>query len=265
MADNLAIKDGAGAARTVAAKDVSSVHVPRHNLVSEANVALIGQAAMAASLPVVIASDQSTVSVSGSAASGAADSGNPVKAGGRYNTTKPTLTDGQRGDLQMDSRGGIYVALKSENSTGTAAITVSADGRAGSNGVVAIAEPHKWNGTTWDRDRKPNATSRIVSAANTTNATSAKASAGDLHTVHGLNAAAAVRYLKFYNKASAPTVGTDVPILTIAIGASQAFRFDFNGHYFSTGIAYALTTGSADADTGALTAGDILGLSISYA
>lgn len=49
--------------------------------------------------------------VSGDIASGAADSGNPVKIGGRFNSTLPTLSDGQRGDIQMGSRGSMNVTL----------------------------------------------------------------------------------------------------------------------------------------------------------
>lgn len=108
-------------------------------------------------------------------------------------------------------------------------------------------------------------TSRIVSAANTTNATSAKASAGRLYGLKGYNAAASVRYIKFYNKASAPTVGTDTPVMTIAVSPTSLFNFIWpHGYSFSTGIAYALTTGSADSDTGALTAADIVGLNVDY-
>ena len=106
--------------------------------------------------------------------------------------------------------------------------------------------------------------SRILSAAATTNGTSAKASAGYLHKVVGYNAAAAARYLKFYNKASAPTVGTDTPVMTFYLPGQTSFALDLDGVYFSTGIAYALTTGSADADTGALTAADVLGLNVIY-
>src|ERR1051326_8548002 len=43
--------------------------------------------------------------VQGGVASGATDAGNPVKVGGVYNSTLPTLTTGQRGDLQLDSKG----------------------------------------------------------------------------------------------------------------------------------------------------------------
>ncbi len=108
-------------------------------------------------------------------------------------------------------------------------------------------------------------TSRIVSAAGTTNATSAKASAGRIYAIQGYNAAGATRYLKIYNKASAPTVGSDTPVKTLALPAGMAFAFDWPlGYYLGTGIAYALTTGAADNDTGALTAADVLGLNIDY-
>lgn len=43
----------------------------------------------------------------GNIAAGVADSGNPVKVGGKYNTTSPTLTTGQRGDLQLDIVGNL--------------------------------------------------------------------------------------------------------------------------------------------------------------
>jgi hypothetical protein len=108
---------------------------------------------------------------------------------------------------------------------------------------------------------------RLVSAAASTNATSAKASAGRVYKVYGYNASTSVRYLKLYNKASAPTVGTDTPVATIPLKPSDVFNIDFGliGQYFSTGIGYALTTGSADSDTGALTAADVVGLNIYYA
>lgn len=107
--------------------------------------------------------------------------------------------------------------------------------------------------------------SRILSAAASTNATSAKSSAGFLYLVSGYNAAATARYLKIYNKASAPTVGTDTPRMTIYLPATAAFAIDIPRLYLETGIAYALTTGSADNDTGALTAADVLALNVVYA
>ena len=108
---------------------------------------------------------------------------------------------------------------------------------------------------------------RLASAAASVNATVAKASAGRVYKIHGYNAATSVRFLKLYNKASAPTVGTDVPVVAIPLAPSKEFDVDLGliGQYFSTGIAYALTTGAADADTGALTAADVVGLAIWYA
>lgn len=101
---------------------------------------------------------------------------------------------------------------------------------------------------------------RLISAA-TTNATSVKASAGALGFIVAANLNAAVRYLKLYNKASAPTVGTDTPVMTMPIPASTAgngFTIAIpNGVSFTTGIALALTTGYADADTAAVAAGEI--------
>jgi hypothetical protein len=101
---------------------------------------------------------------------------------------------------------------------------------------------------------------RLISAA-TTNATSVKASAGTVYSIYAVNLNAAVRYLKLYNKASAPTVGTDTPVATFPIPASATGAgFTINlpfGFDFSTGIALATTTGYLDADTGAVAAGEI--------
>ena len=108
---------------------------------------------------------------------------------------------------------------------------------------------------------------RLLSSAATTNATLVKAGAGRMFLVIGRNNAAAIRYLKFYNKASAPTVGTDVPVLTIALDASARFEIDLNpyGQFFTTGIAFAITGAVADNDTTAIAAADILALNIWYA
>lgn len=63
----------------------------------------------------------STVTAAGNVASGATDSGNPVKVAGVYNTVLPTLTNGQRGDMQLDSRAELIVTqgtlVEGENQT----------------------------------------------------------------------------------------------------------------------------------------------------
>ncbi len=77
------------------------------------------------------------------------------------------------------------------------------------------------------------------------------------------NTNAAVRYLKIYNKASAPIVGTDTPVLVFAIpaattGAGSNIPIGVPGIKFVTGIAFALTTGAADSDTAAVAANEII-------
>ena len=93
---------------------------------------------------------------------------------------------------------------------------------------------------------------KTVSAAST-NATNVKASAGQLYEIFVTNVNAAIRYLKLYDKASAPTVGTDTPVWTLGIpgntaGAGFAKTIP-NGLAFSNGIAFALTTEATDAGT----------------
>lgn len=92
-----------------------------------------------------------------------------------------------------------------------------------------------------------------------TNAVSMKASAGTLTDVVVTNTGASVAYLKLYNKASAPTVGTDIPVFTLPIpaGAPADLNFGPLGQRFSTGIAFAITAGASDADATAVAAGDI--------
>jgi hypothetical protein len=85
-----------------------------------------------------------------------------------------------------------------------------------------------------------------------------KASAGQVFGWFIHNAASSVRYVKFYNKASAPTVGTDTPVLTIPIPAEAAANVEYlGGIAFATGIGIGCTTGLADNDTGAPSANDV--------
>ncbi len=97
------------------------------------------------------------IPVTGSVAAGATDSGNPVKIGGVNSTTLPTLTDGQRGNAQLGTRGALLTSLMVPNSTTAVALAVSnVDGvTAGSVGsrfeVAALG--YNFNGTSFDRTR----------------------------------------------------------------------------------------------------------------
>lgn len=99
---------------------------------------------------------------------------------------------------------------------------------------------------------------RVLSAA-TTNATLVKSSAGNLYGIWVSNTSASNRWLKLYNMTTAPTVGSSVPVMTIAI--PSGFCGDLNvgthGISFATGISLAITGAYTDADTTAIAAGDV--------
>lgn len=90
-----------------------------------------------------------------------------------------------------------------------------------------------------------------ISAAASTNTGFLKASAGTVYMITLTNYSASPRYLKLYNKTTAPTIGTDTPVMTIPVLANSmiAIPFGTTGKRFSTGIAYALTGGMAISDT----------------
>lgn len=99
---------------------------------------------------------------------------------------------------------------------------------------------------------------RVIAAAST-NATSVKASAGQVYGWFIFNTSAATKFVKLYNKATAPTVGTDTPVMTIPVPAGGGANVEFtNGIAFGTGIALAMTGAVGDSDTTALSANDVV-------
>jgi len=101
--------------------------------------------------------------------------------------------------------------------------------------------------------------SNFVAAA-TTNATVIKGSAGRLLGYVLTNNAAAVRYVKLHNSATAPTAGAGV-VGTIGVppnGGTVAFQME-GGIGFATGISITTVTGAAAADATAVAAADIVG------
>lgn len=163
-------------------------------------------------------------------AAGATDSGNPVKVGGVYSSSLPTLTDGQRGNLQLDSSGRVLVNPTNLDATydnvGLKALTTG-----GCTPWVSI-------------DLDP--TGQVV-----------KASAGQVYSCQIFNHSSAVIYVKFYNKATAPDEN-DTPVKVLAIpptdgGVAPTFQM---GVAFGTGISVRCTTGRANNSTADTTAGD---------
>lgn len=98
---------------------------------------------------------------------------------------------------------------------------------------------------------------RLVSAAST-NLTKVKDLMANLSGWYVVNTNAAIRYLKFYDQNNTPTVGTDVPTLTVQLPASSAVAYDLSPVVmFKNSMWIATTTGVSDTDSTAVGAGDL--------
>lgn len=207
----------------------------------------LGQSNKAGSTSVTLASDQGTLAVGGDVAAGAADSGNPVKTGGVYNSTLPVLTTGQRGDLQLDTSGELRTLFTAVSVSGADAQVNTAVGKFRSTGTDATSGylgvyEYLFNGTTWDRIRSGGVTgmlgvvnqaspsggySFLNLAANAT--TTIKSGAGTLHTIT-INTLGTADTVTVYDN----TAGSGTKIATINAALSQTtFTFDAA---FATGL-----------------------------
>jgi hypothetical protein len=100
---------------------------------------------------------------------------------------------------------------------------------------------------------------KVFSAAST-NATVVKASAGRIVGYQLANTTAAAKFVKFFNKATAPVPGTDVPVFTAVIPANGiSVVSHLIGLGFATGIGYSITNLVADLDVTAVAAADVVG------
>jgi len=219
--------------------------------------ATLGQKTKANSLAVTLASDQDALPITDNAGSltvdgtvGATQSGTwTVQPGNTANTTAWKV-DGSAVTQPVSGTVSVNALPAGTNNIGDVDVLTLPAIPTGANVVGQVGlEPRTSGGLS---------ISRTLSAAST-NATSVKASAGQVFGYYLFNANAATRYLKLYNKASSPTVGTDTPVATIPIPAGAAANVEFTqGVAFATGIALALTTGIADADTGAVAANEVV-------
>lgn len=91
---------------------------------------------------------QLNAQVVGNVASGATDAGNPVKIGGVLSATLPTFVAGQRGDLQIGTRGSLNVTILGQNSGSSPNINTPADGVAPQAALYVGAQNLVYNGST---------------------------------------------------------------------------------------------------------------------
>lgn len=98
---------------------------------------------------------------------------------------------------------------------------------------------------------------KVIAAAGV-NATLVSAGAIRVHSLLLTNTTAAVKFVKIYNKATAPSEA-DTPILTLSIPANGNRDLDPEyGMLLSLGFGYRITGAAADADTTAVSAGDVI-------
>lgn len=154
--------------------------------------------------------------------------------------------------------GGTAIDVNSGNkSNGTQRVILATDQPALSTPLPVAVNAQTTGGAT---------PAQVLSAASN-NATSIKASAGTLYSLVVINTTATIYYLKFYDKASAPSPASDTPLQTIPIpantaGAGVAVPIPSCGIAFPTGIALAIVGGiAANDNTNAATG---VAVSLSY-
>ncbi len=134
----------------------------------------------------------------------------------------------------------VIVAFASDTGNINPAATQSVSGTVTANQGTLVT------GTTYN----------LVTAAST-NLVNARSTAGNLFEITVSNPTATPSFVKLYNKATAPVVASDVPVLTIPVPANsvQALSFGAQGKRFATGISLAATGAIAATDATATVAG----------
>ena len=279
MASNIDVKDAAGITQTVKTTQTGGVHTPWHMLpdmlevgpvsLSAAGILFTQDVSNYGSVAVHVTSPGTTCTITYEASNDnttwySVAGYTPLNSG----STTPVSTSTAAILLIFPCLARYFRARVSTYTSGT--VTVLAEFRAEAipqlgvfvANAAASALPIAFSGTVAPASSATGAMTkaRVMSAAST-NATSVKASAGRVYELPLCNPSAALKIVKFYNKASAPTVGTDTPVATYPLAASGG-RIDIvsvQGISFATGIAYAITGAVADTDTTAVATNDVAG------
>lgn len=265
MADNYTFKDASGVTQTAAGNDIGpGVQYPRIKVTwGAAGTANDADIASGKALPVQLRD------------SAGAEIDLIPKVGSVTETapTTDTASSGLNGRLQrLAQRITSLIALvpAALSAAGNFKVVINESGTATpvtQSGTWTVQPGNTANTTAWLTSQVP-ATSggltiyRLLSAA-TTNGNNIKASAGQLYGFVITNVNAAARFVKLYNKATAPTVGTDTPVMTLVIpgnanGSGMVAAEFTSGIAFGTGIGIAITGVVTDADATAVAANEVV-------
>ncbi len=143
--------------------------------------------------------------------------------------------------------GSVAVYLRAMDAIALTALDTALPAGSASLGSVGLnAGTNAIGGVTLrpDTGQGASTTHRQALVANITNGapTSVKNGAGVVNACHIANNCGVGVWVHFYNKASAPTLGTDTPVCSVFVKAGETFPVDTGvfGNRFSTGIAYAV-------------------------
>ncbi len=208
--------------------------------------------------------------VGGPVASGGANADNPLKIGGVFNTTQPTVTNGQIVDLQATARGGLIVSTGVD----TFNTTINAALPAGTNLLGKVGIDQTTPGTTNAVQEVPGTAGGqswfFLQPAASDNHTVVKNGATQVYNIIFNNNSATVNYLRLYN------VGTGFNGCNSATGLVAQFQIPAStqvggmvipiaggGIAFATGLSICVTSLYATTDTTAATA-SAMSINIGY-
>lgn len=232
----IGVKPGTGALAAV--DTISSISYQRIKLVD-------GTEGSTTAIP----GDSGGLYIQGGIASGATDSGNPVKIGAKYNSSPITLTDGYRGDLQIDQN--AYLRIREQYAS-----PAEDDYAAVIAHIFKPVNSPYYSPTNGDNTYGTRVTKKNV-----------KSSAGCVYSVQVFNFGSTLGYFQLHNKATAPA-GSDTPlsgcVWPVPPGNSLVPGFlsltpqDLvSNNYHTTGIGWALSA-ALSTFTDSLTATDFI-------
>jgi len=174
-------------------------------------------------------------------------------------TTAPTATTWTLGMVSVTNYSPMSVNIQDVRPMGTgSALPVEL-----MRGVATATQPVSWTVTATVLPPAPTTPYFLNSAATTNGALIITGTSG-VFSIYATNEWASTAYIKLYNKATAPTVGTDIPEMIIPVPAAAAWipwvaniPWGFIGYRFALWLGIAITRNAVFSDTTAIWAGEV--------
>jgi len=179
-----------------------------------------------------------TFAVQGNAAAAATDTGNPIKIGAKYDSTRVSVTDGQRANIAIDQYGAVLSRMVGIGNTGQDGISnanmtnaINYDS-ASTNATIRLlmVAPHYYNGSTWDRPKGDTTGAYTVAAPSTGTDRSITAST----TSQQLMAANSARHGFYIKNDTAIDVWINIGATAVATAGGGNIKIAANGGYFES-------------------------------